>query len=103
MLTVFVLVLAWVPCVFVIYRRSPVRAQGYLIRCTWVNANRTNACPSYCQHAFIMHVPTCTGARREICAWGFRNPFRCGFDRETDELYCGDVGQDAVEEVDIVE
>ncbi|CAM9143199.1 unnamed protein product, partial [Hapterophycus canaliculatus] len=39
----------------------------------------------------------------EICANGFRNPWRCGFDRETDELYCGDVGHVLVEEIDIVE
>eukprot|EP00904_Undaria_pinnatifida_P003870 jgi/Undpi1/13484/HiC_scaffold_8.g03143.m1 len=39
----------------------------------------------------------------EICANGFRNPFRCGFDRLTDTLYCGDVGHTMVEEVDIVE
>lgn len=42
-------------------------------------------------------------AEPEICANGFRNPWRCGFDRETDELYCGDVGYVSVEEVDIVE
>ncbi|CAN0331815.1 unnamed protein product, partial [Scytosiphon promiscuus] len=39
----------------------------------------------------------------EICANGFRNPWRCGFDRETDELYCGDVGHTNVEEIDIVQ
>ncbi|CAN0086784.1 unnamed protein product, partial [Laminaria digitata] len=43
-----------------------------------------------------------TGSKEEVCAWGFRNPFRCSFDRDTDELYCGDVGQDSVEEVNIV-
>ncbi|CAN0473809.1 unnamed protein product, partial [Laminaria digitata] len=41
--------------------------------------------------------------RPEICASGFRNPFRCSFDRETDVLYCGDVGHTNVEEIDIVE
>lgn len=28
-------------------------------------------------------------AAPELCAPGFRNPWKCSFDRETDELYCG--------------
>eukprot|EP00903_Cladosiphon_okamuranus_P010393 g9831.t1 len=39
----------------------------------------------------------------EICATGFRNPWRCGFDRATDDLWCGDVGHILVEEIDIIE
>ncbi len=35
----------------------------------------------------------------EIWAWGLRNPFRWGFDRDTGDLFIGDVGQDAREEV----
>eukprot|EP00903_Cladosiphon_okamuranus_P008213 g7906.t1 len=41
--------------------------------------------------------------KEEICAYGFRNPFRCGFDQETDKLYCGDVGHFRVEEIDLIE
>jgi glucose/arabinose dehydrogenase len=42
-----------------------------------------------------------TNAVPEIWAYGLRNPWRFSFDRDTGDLYIGDVGEGAFEEVDV--
>lgn len=42
------------------------------------------------------------GGAPEVFALGLRNPWRCSFDRATGQLFIGDVGEGAREEIDIV-
>jgi glucose/arabinose dehydrogenase len=42
------------------------------------------------------------GGRPEVWAYGLRNPYRASFDAATGNLWIGDVGQNAVEEIDLM-
>ncbi len=42
------------------------------------------------------------GVLPEIYAYGFRNPYRFSFDKRNGKLYVGDVGQNDIEEVNVV-
>ena len=47
----------------------------------------------------FVHTP---GALKEIWAYGLRNPYRMSFDSVTGLLIAGDVGQNDIEEVDVI-
>jgi glucose/arabinose dehydrogenase len=63
-----------------------------------IDVNNGQPYSSPVDNPFFGSVP----GRDEIYATGFRNPWRFSFDRMTGELYVGDVGQNKLEEVDIV-
>jgi len=46
--------------------------------------------------------PTAFTTRDEVWSWGLRNPWRWSFDSSTGDLWIGDVGQNAYEEIDHV-
>lgn len=46
--------------------------------------------------------PAAPGERPEVWAWGLRNPWRASVDRTTGEVWIGDVGEHAREEIDRV-
>lgn len=52
---------------------------------------------------FFASGPAGTSTRKEIWAYGLRNPWRWSFDSQTGHLLLADVGQGAVEEVNIIE
>jgi glucose/arabinose dehydrogenase len=73
--------------------QNPTTLLGALLRLD-VDGGSPYAIPA--DNPFADHATN----REEIWAYGLRNPWRFSFDKETGDLYIGDVGQGQVEEVD---
>jgi uncharacterized repeat protein (TIGR03806 family) len=81
---------------------------GKVIR---IDVNGTTGSALYripADNPFAASTATCqangTGTQNcpEIWAWGFRNPWRWSFDRQTGDIWLGDVGEATIEEVNRV-
>ncbi len=64
-----------------------------------IPANNPFAGGAVCSAAHNVSANNCP----EIYAWGLRNPWRWSFDSATGELWLGDVGQGAFEEIDRIQ
>jgi uncharacterized protein (TIGR03437 family) len=71
---------------------------GKMLRIDVDNTDGTAPYSSPSDNPFFGSTP----GRDEIYAVGLRNPFRWSFDRLTGDLYLGDVGQNVIEEIDII-
>ena len=66
---------------------------GKLVR---LNPNTGGPCSNVIINPFLLG-----GGAQEVWSLGLRNPWRFSFDRQTGNLYIGDVGQDAREEINV--
>jgi hypothetical protein len=66
------------------------------------DANKNFGIPSI--NTFTGTLPTSTTGTKlgEVIASGFRNPFRASFDRQTNDMFIGDVGFNTQEEIDFI-
>jgi glucose/arabinose dehydrogenase len=79
--------------------QDPSNVLGSILRIDPTGTNSTNGNYGVPQdNPFVGQA----GFVPEIWAYGFRNPFRFSFDSRNGKLWAGDVGQNDIEEVDVV-
>lgn len=67
-----------------------------------IDVNKTAGTLKYSIPADNPFKSNSQGFREEIFAYGIRNPWRFSFDKTTGKLWVGDVGQNKIEEINIV-
>lgn len=67
-----------------------------------IDVNKASGALKYSIPADNPYKGNSQGFREEIFAYGIRNPWRFSFDKTTGDLWVGDVGQNKIEEIDIV-
>lgn len=68
-----------------------------------IDVNTTSGNLKYGIPANNPYAKNTEGYREEIYAYGLRNPWKISFDKETGLLWAADVGQNKIEEIDIIE
>ncbi len=72
---------------------------GKLLR---INVDQTQGTLKYAIPPDNPFAGNIQGYKEEIYAYGLRNPWRFSFDFPTGRLWCADVGQNALEEIDVI-
>jgi glucose/arabinose dehydrogenase len=80
------------------YQGNAQKLSSLLGKILRININTTSAYSSPKSNPFYNNPK----ARREIYAYGLRNPWRFSFDRLNDRLFAADVGQGSFEEINII-
>lgn len=80
--------------------QNPTNFYGTVIR---IDPDRTDGDKNYSLPSDNPFLNNSDGILPEIFAYGFRNPWRFSFDRESGALWLGDVGQVTREEVNVVQ
>ncbi|MEA2708677.1 MAG: hypothetical protein QOF78_1278 [Phycisphaerales bacterium] len=86
--------------------QNPTTVMGKMLRLN-IDISAPDAYPADATKNFAIpannpFVADATGKLKEILHTGFRNPWRASFDKQTGDLYVGDVGFNTKEEVDFV-